>query len=65
MEFGRKGEDAGKSNLRDFKKHPNEGCFEIGKQMLHNPAPRVGLEPTTHWLTASCSTIELPRSRTV
>ncbi len=24
--------------------------------------PWVGLEPTTYWLTASCSTIELPRS---
>lgn len=23
-------------------------------------APRTGLEPVTYWLTASCSTIELP-----
>jgi hypothetical protein len=25
-------------------------------------APGVGLEPTTNWLTANCSTIELPRN---
>ena len=28
-------------------------------------APRVGLEPTTNWLTANCSTIELPRISSV
>jgi hypothetical protein len=25
-------------------------------------APRVGFEPTTNWLTANCSTTELPRN---
>ena|SRR5690606_20311885 len=25
-------------------------------------APRVGFEPTTNWLTANCSTAELPRN---
>lgn len=26
-------------------------------------APREGLEPTTQWLTATCSTAELPRNK--
>lgn len=26
-------------------------------------APGAGLEPATYWLTASCSTIELPRNK--
>jgi hypothetical protein len=26
-------------------------------------APEEGVEPTTHWLTANCSTIELPRNK--
>ena len=25
-------------------------------------APGTGLEPATHWLTANCSTTELPRN---
>lgn len=25
-------------------------------------APGVGIEPTTNWLTANCSTAELPRN---
>ena len=25
-------------------------------------APRTGIEPVTYWLTASCSTAELPRN---
>ena len=35
------------------------GCFSQAHH--HQPAPRVGLEPTTLRLTAGCSTIELSR----
>lgn len=29
---------------------------------MYQMAPRVGFEPTTNWLTANCSTTELPRN---
>lgn len=32
---------------------------------LFSLAPREGLEPTTNWLTASCSAIELPRNNKI
>ncbi len=31
-----------------------------GRQEIASLAPGVGLEPTTNWLTANCSTTELP-----
>lgn len=36
--------------------------FQRTKNLLQFLAPREGIEPPTYWLTASCSTVELPEN---
>src|SRR5256885_12350130 len=46
-------------NERQRKNAPSLEDRAVGFQRLARLAPEVGLEPTTHRLTADCSTIEL------